>query len=122
MLTSPSSTSISYTRPNSTKSSPSSGSITFVRASSTSSTDTADTYIRLVASTRPNAAVDLHLHRRPDRRAVRDLQGGRLDRVGPHAGDPGDRFTRRHLADALAGAHGLEPLPGDDAGRPDSPP
>src|SRR4051812_21000835 len=36
--------------PSSTKSSPSSGSITFVRASSTSSTETADTYMRLVAS------------------------------------------------------------------------
>src|SRR3954447_6674944 len=121
MFTSPPSTSISYTRPSSTKSSPSSGSITLVRASSTSSTD--GMRMMLVASGRASAGADSDLRAGAARGAVRDHQGGRS---GPgsaaHDRPPRTRLARRRVAHEVAGTGRLAPLHRDDERRPDPAP
>src|SRR3954449_2621086 len=113
MFTSGPATSISYTRPSSTKPSPSSGSITFVRASSTSSTDGMRPI--LVASERASPGAYRDLRAGPARGAVRDHQGrGTGPRGAAHDRAAGSRLTRGRVADEVAGAGRVEPLHGDD--------
>src|SRR5919106_1242844 len=108
-------------RPSSTKSSPSSGSITFVSASWTSSTVGID--YRVVGSKGYAAAgPDCALHRRPDRRAVRDPQGRRRHRRGLDDPAAGGRFGARIRAAPLAGPDGLAALQRGALGRPDAAP
>src|SRR3954449_5071561 len=62
------------------------------------------------------------LHPDSDRGALRDPEGRRPDRDRADAGASRSGFTARSVAHALAGPDGLAPVPGDDAGRPRSPP
>src|SRR5918992_4601569 len=108
-------------RPSSTKSSPSSGSITLVSASWTSSTVGID--YRVVGSKGYAAAgPDCALHRRPDRRAVRDPQGRRRHRRGLDHPAPGGRLCARIGAPPLAGTDGLAALQRGVGGGPDAAP
>src|ERR671918_2346514 len=108
-------------RPSSTKSSPSSGSITFASASWTSST-VGITY-RVVGSNGYAAAgPDSALHRRPDRRAVRDPQGRGRHRRGLDHPAPGGRLRARIGAPPLTGTDGLAALQRGVGGGPDAAP
>src|SRR5438045_924402 len=91
--------------------------MTLLSASMTSSTVTIEIEGSPLASTRIDDRADLRLHPRPDRRALRDLEGRRLDRLAADARAARCRLDPRLDAHALAGTSRVAPLPGRHAGR-----
>src|SRR4051794_34328414 len=120
MWTSLSSTSISYTRPSSTKSSPSSGSMTLASASSTSSTDGMAAI--LVASSRASRAPPAAVHRGPDPGALGHPPGGGRYRRPAHDPAPGRRLDPGLASPEVTGPSRLAPVQRGDRGGADAAP